>query len=127
MFGLDKMLLENVEKNSTVFYKVLKSYLKVKNEQVLIISDYGLKDRQLSTAFGYGFYQDEKNNGLKAELLFQDVKKGFMHADNHVIQALDKLEKESIVILTVSNKLGRIGDQKSFRAYCQENSHRFIS
>ena len=127
MFGLDKMLMEKVENNSAVFYKVLKSYLKVKKEQVLIISDYGLKDRQLATIFGYGFYQGAKNKGLKVELLFQDVKKGFMHADNHVIQALDKLEKESIVILTVSNKLGRIGDQKSFRAYCQENSHRFIS
>jgi len=127
VFGLDQMLMEKIEKNSAVFYKVLKNYLKVKNEPVLIISDYGFNDRQLSTAFGYGFYQAAKNKGLKTEILFQDVKKGFMHADNHVLQALDKLEKESIVILAVSNKLGRIGEQKSFRGFCRDNSHRFIS
>ena len=119
--------MENVEKKSFHFYKILKSCLKVKNENILVISDYGVKERQLSALFGYGFYQAAKTAGFKTEILYQDIKKGFMHADNHIVRSLENLEKENIVILNVSNKLGRIGDQKSFRGFCQENSHRFIS
>ncbi|MBU0460318.1 MAG: hypothetical protein KKH52_03455 [Nanoarchaeota archaeon] len=127
MFGLDQSLMEKVEKKSSQFTKILKNCLKAKNENVLIISDYGIKDRQISTLLGYGFYQAAKSKGFKSEILFQDVKKGFMHADSHVVRALQNLEPENIVILCVSNKLGRMGDLKSFRGFCQERQHRFIS
>ncbi len=127
MLGLNKELLEKVERNSFQFNAVLKRSLKVKNENVLIISDYGSKDRQVSSMLGHGYYLAAKNKGLKAELLFQEVKKSFMHADSHVVHALEKLKKKSIIILTLSNKLGRFGENKSFRNFCRERGHRFIS
>lgn len=127
MFGLEQPLMEKVEKRSSQFYKILKSCLKIKNEQILIISDYGLKDRQLANMLSYGFYFAAKKKDLNVQLLFQDSKKGFMHADEHVIIALEQLPPENIVILNVSNKLGRIGPEKSFRGFCQSRNHRFIS
>lgn len=127
MFGLEKELEEKVERKTSQFYQILKKCLKIKDENILIISDYGEKDRQLSTMLSYGYYHAAKKKGLNVEILFQERKKGFMHADHHVIKALEKLNKGSIIILTLSKKLGRIGSMKSFRGFCKENEHRFIS
>ena len=127
MFGLKKELAERVERKTSQFYKVLKNCLKIKNETILIISDYGEKNKRLSAMLAYGYYLAAKSKNLNVELLFQNVKKGFMHADHHVVKSLEKLEKGSIIILAVSNKLGRMGTLKSFRGFCRENEHRFIS
>ncbi len=127
MFGLNKDLIEKVEKKSALFNKILKTCLKVRNENILVIADYGTEKHQISAMLGYGFYHAAKSKGLRVEVLYQDVKKGFMHADYHVIKALEGLEEENIVILTVSNKLGRIGDKKSFRHFCRDRKHRFVS
>lgn len=127
MFSLDQPLMEKAEKKSSQFYQILNGCLRTKNEDILIISDYGLEERQLSTLLSYGFYHAAKTRGLKVELLFQEIKKGFMHADEHVTKALERLAPENIVILNVSNKLGRIGSEKSFRGFCQGKNHRFIS
>jgi len=109
MFGLKKELAERVERKTSQFYKVLKNCLKIKNETILIISDYGEKNKRLSAMLAYGYYLAAKSKNLNVELLFQNVKKGFMHADHHVVKSLEKLEKGSIIILAVSNKLGRMG------------------
>ena len=65
--------------------------------------------------------------GHSVDLLFQDVKKGFMYSDDHVTKAMERLDKGSIVIVSVSNKLGRMGTTKSFRTFCRDRKHRFIS
>ena len=127
MFGLEKELVESVERKTSQFLKVIKNCLKIKNESILIISDYGDKNKRLSTMLACGYYLAAKSKNLNVELLFQHVKKGFMHADDHVVKALEKLEKGSVIILAVSNKLGRMGTLKSFRGFCRENEHRFIS
>ena len=127
MINLEENLKKNVERKNSYFQKILKNCLKVKSEQILIISDKGVKDRNLSTMFSYGYYHAAKSKGYNVELLFQEVKKGFMHADSHVVSALSDLPKKSIIILSLSNKLGRIGNKKSFRNFCRENQHRFIS
>jgi aminopeptidase len=127
MINLEENLKKIVERKNSYFQKILKNCLKVKNEQILIISDKGVKDRNLSAMFSYGYYRAAKSKGFNVELLFQEVKKGFMHADNHVVSALSDLPKKSVIILSLSNKLGRIGNKKSFRNFCRENQHRFIS
>src|SRR3989338_5753086 len=50
-----------------------------------------------------------------------------MQVDSHIVTALQNLSQPSIVILATSNKLGRIGDEKSFRAFCKDHGHRFLS
>jgi aminopeptidase len=127
MFGLDKSMLNLVEKQSGRFHKVLKNSLKMKGEQVLIISDYGKEENILSNMLGYGYYHAAKSKGVEVNLLFQNVKKGFMFADDHVVNAIKRLEKNNVVILAVSNKLGRFGEEKSFRNFCRERGHRFLS
>ena len=127
MFGLDKELTNKVEKHSSRFYKVLKSSLKVKNEDILIISDYGKEDNNLASMLAYGYYHAAKNKGFNVNLLFQDVKKGFMFADDHVVKAIERLNEKKIVILCLSNKLGRFGQEKSFRGFCKDRDHRFLS
>ena len=127
MFGLPKQLISKVEKRSTQFYKILKGSLKARGEDILIVSDYGEGENHLASMLGYGYYHAAKSKKINVNLLFQDVKKGFMHTDEHVASAIRKLDKSSIIILAVSNKLGRMGDQKSFRSFCQERGHRFIS
>jgi aminopeptidase len=127
MLGLSKELTAKVEKQSGRFLKILKNSLKIKNEEILIVSDYGKKDKNLASMLAYGYYYAAKSKGLNASLLFQDVKKGFMHADPHVTQAISNLDKNNVVILSLSNKLGRFGLQKSFRTYCKDNGLKFLS
>ncbi len=127
MYGLPKLLTDKVDKNSSQFYKILKNSLKVKAEDILIVSDYGNGENTLAPMLAYGYYAAAKSKKMNVNLLFQDVKKGFMFADDHVVKGIERLEKNNIVILALSNKLGRFGQQKSFRNYCKDRGHRFLS
>jgi len=128
MLGLKKEELEKVEKNKSKFHKILKGCLKIKEEQILIISDYGSEDRNLAMILAYGYHLAAKDKGMNSTILLQQVKQGFMRADDHILKALELLENNSIIILCLSNKLGRLGDLgKSFRNFCKEKGHRFIS
>ncbi len=127
MFGLDRCITSYAERHSKNFCRVLSKSLKPKGESILIISDSGEKGNSLSSVLGYGYYLAAKKKSLDANLLFQEVKKGFMLADDHILSSIKKLEKNSIIIVAVSNKLGRLDDNKSFRNYCRAKGHRFIS
>jgi leucyl aminopeptidase (aminopeptidase T) len=127
MYGLDKALTSPIEKHSSRFQKVLKSSLKAKGEDVLIITDYGVKQNTLASMMAYGYHHAAKKKGMEVNMLFQGVKKGFMNADDHVVSAISKLEKNNIVILALSNKLGKFSDKNSFRTFCKDQGHRFIS
>jgi hypothetical protein len=127
MFGLQESLVALVEKKTNQFSRILKKSLKVKNESLLIISDYGHAGNEVAPLLGLGYYLAGKAKKLHVDFLFQDTKKGFMQADDHVKLALQKLEPGNIVIITVSNKLGRMGQEKSFRSFCKEQGHRFLS
>lgn len=127
MFGLDPATAQAVEKHSSRFYKILKTSLKVKKEEILIISDYGKGENNLSNLLSYGYYHAARSKGLNVNILFQEVKKGFMFADDHIVNAIEKLEKNNVIVVVASNKLGRMGEQKSFRSFCKDRGHRFLS
>ena len=127
MFGLSKEVISEIEKKAAHFNKIYKNCLKVKNEDVLIISDYGTSISQLPLMMTTGYVLAAKDKGLPVNVVFQGVKKGFMQADDHITEAIKRLEKKSIIILALSNKLGRFGEEKSFRTYCQDKGHRFLS
>lgn len=116
-----------VDKRISYFLKVLKNSLKIKNESILIITDYGLTENNLAPMLAYGYHQAARSKNFNTNVLIQEVKKGFMHADEHVSKALHALDKNSVIIVTASNKIGRIGDVKSFRNFCKDQGHRFIS
>ena len=56
MFGLAPSIIKTVEKQTSKFQKILKTSLKIKNESILIISDYGIKDNTLASMLAYGYY-----------------------------------------------------------------------
>ena len=128
MLGIERELIEKVDKHLNTFSKVLKTCLKVKDEEILIISDYGTKGNRLAVMLGYGYYKAAIIKGYRARIVFQEVKKGFMRADDNVVRALNLLEERGVIILSLSNKLGRLdGLGKSFRNFCKEKGYRFIS
>ena len=127
MLGLDSSITRPVEKNVSKFYKILKSSLKTNGEDLLIVSDYGKNNNTMASSIAYGYYLAAKKKGLNPTLLFQEPKKGFMNADPHVVQAIKKLEKNNLIILALSNKLGKFSDQNSFRTFCKNRGHRFLS
>jgi aminopeptidase len=127
MFNLPTDLKQKAEKKKGQFLKIMKNSLGVKKEEILIISDYGTKNNSLAALMAYGYYNACKSKGFNVNLLFQEVKKGFMHTDDHISKALHNLPENNIVIVTSSNKLGRIGDVKSFRTFCKDKKHRFLS
>ncbi len=123
MFPHSPQLQSLIEKERATFHKILKKSLKLKSEPILIISDYG----QLASMLGYGYYHAAQKKKLLATILYQQPKKGFMFVEDHILNALNLLPKKSIIIIAVSNKLGRLGEEKSFRNFCKEHGHRFIS
>ncbi len=127
MIPLSLEVQQLVEKEKKTFYAILKKALKIKKEQVLIISDYGSGENILAPMIGYGYYYAAMEKKLKTTLLYQQVKKGFMNVDEHILAALEHLPQGSVIIVAVSNKLGRLGEKKSFRAFCKERKQRFIS
>ena len=46
MLGINEDLRRKAEKKINVFNRVLKTFIKVKNEEVLVITDYGAGERQ---------------------------------------------------------------------------------
>jgi hypothetical protein len=128
MFRLSNEVTTVVERYSSSFQKVLKECLKVKDEEILIITDSGREGCQLAPMMGYGFYHAAKAKGYSVEILYQEVKKGFMDTDDHVQKALQLLPpRHSIIIACLSNKFGKFGNTRSFRGFCRENGYRFIS
>ncbi len=127
MLQLSKESLQKVEKHSARFLKILKNSLRLKKEKILIISDHGVQENILAEMIAYGYYHAANSKKHDVTLLFQEPKKGFMHADTHIVDAIENLPDENIIIVCVSNKLGRFGQQKSFRSYCKEKGHRFLS
>ena len=96
MLGLDSSITKQVEKYSSRFYKVLRNSLKAKGEEILIVTDYGIKENVLASMMAYGYYHAAKKKGLPVNILFQGVKKGFMDADDHVVKAISKLENGQV-------------------------------
>ncbi len=126
MFGLSDALRAKVDKEASRFYKLLKHAVHLRKEQVLIISDYGVGEKQLSAMVAYGYYLGARKNDLHVTCLFQELKKEFMFMDAHVVKALEMLEKNSIIIVAVSDCVGRFSSLIGFEIFCERQGHRFI-
>ncbi len=116
-----------IEKRHSQLYQVLRNSLAIQDENILVISDAGNGQNTLAPLLGHGYYSAAQKKSHDTTLLYQGVKKGFMSADQQVITALRRLDKGNIIVLAVSNKLGRFGEENSFRSFCRKRQHRFIS
>jgi hypothetical protein len=121
-------LIEFAKFNSPIFRRVLMECLNIAKEDVLIIGDEGYEDRRIAPLMSTGYYSAARDLGLNANLIIQKPKFRGDSADEAVITALDELKEGSVIILTLSNKLGSIRDLgKSYRKFVKSRSHRFIS
>lgn len=128
MYFLPKEYQVLLDQKISLFWSVLKTCLKIKkDEKILIITDYGMTNHNMAYLLAKGYQKALEKKGYTVEFLVQDIKKGFMHVDSHVRLALDMLPEKNIIIMSLSNKLGRFGDRRSFRQFAKERGHRFLS
>lgn len=123
-----QQLYDVSEKIVPVAKKVLTSCLGIVTEKILIIGDTGTTDRHLSSVLSGAYYLAAQELRLHAKLVFQEMKPRGSKAENQVLDSLKSLEKGSVIILNMSDKLGSIGELgKSFRRWSKKQNHRFIS
>jgi leucyl aminopeptidase (aminopeptidase T) len=128
MWTLKNGLFRLAKKIYPQFKRVLKECLKAKDQDVLIVTDTGYEDRQLAPLSAKCYQLAAKEMGLKVSVVAQKPKLRKEDAEKHVIKALDEFQSNNIVILTLSSRLGALGELgKSFRKLMKEKKHRFIS
>ncbi len=116
------------KQNHFYLEKIFKQCLDVKDENILIIGDTGLEGQNISCVLSYAYYLAAKKLKLNAEMVLQKQRTRGQEAGNGVITGLENLKKKSVIILNVSDKLGSLRQiGKSFRKFCVNNRHRFVS
>jgi len=124
----EKKLLEESKTTIPAIKRVFEKCLAAKDEHILIITDQGFKNKRVAGMLSGSYYLAAKELGLTATIIIQDPKFRGEKASQDVLNAFYDLRKKSIVILSLSSKLGSIKDLGgSFRTYAKENQHRFIS
>ncbi len=117
-----------IDKHMTSFAEIFDVCLNAKSEKVLIISDLGEPGYRIASLFACGYATACRKKNISHKVIFQDVKKRGDTADDKVIDALLKLPPQSIVLVVVSNVLGKLGWLgRSFRKYMKSTNHRFLS
>ncbi|MAG08493.1 hypothetical protein CMO89_03400 [Candidatus Woesearchaeota archaeon] len=123
-----KNLLETARKNSSSLKNIFSECLAAKKENILVIGDIGYKERHVSPVLSAAYYLAAEKQGLNCKLILQNPKRRGELVDDIVASNLEAAEKGSIIVLNLSNKLGKMnGLGKSFRSMCKKNRHRFIS
>ncbi|MCC7574474.1 aminopeptidase [Candidatus Woesearchaeota archaeon] len=111
-----------------VFKKILTDNLKAKNEQIIIIGDKGREDRLISPIMTNAYSLAAEELGLNYETIYQNFKTRGESADAIVVKKLMMLPNKSIIIVNISNRIGSLGPLGlSFRKFCADRQHRFIS
>jgi len=121
-------LFDYVKDNAFYFQSILKNSLNMKKGNVIIISDLGKKDFRASILTASSYYYAAMRLDLSPKLIIQAIKKKGEIADQEVIDAFSKIEKKSTIIISTSGYLGSTHEvTKSFRKFCREKKHKFIS
>lgn len=121
-------LYEQAKEISQSLKHVFSTCLGIKDEKILVIGDNGYQKRQVSSLLAGAYYIAADGLRLNTKLILQDVKPKGSEAEEDVVNALSELDDRSIIIMNLSDKLGRLGEiGKSFRKYCIKRKFRFVS
>lgn len=121
-------ILEHSYRNAKHYKNVYKHCLGLDNENILIIGDHGFKNRNLSSMLTHMNYVASQDEGFDAKVIFQKPKNRVTEVDKPVLDALKNLPKNSVIFTNISHRLGTLdGLGKSFRKFCKQRGHRFIS
>jgi hypothetical protein len=125
-------------KRENLFYKVQNNFLclknvfdeclNIRNEQVLIVGDLGFPVKRISAIMIGCYLLVAKRLNLNYKLVIQRPKITRDTADTQLIEELLNLPDRSVLVLSLSGKLGSLKQMgKSFRRYIREKGHRFVS
>jgi hypothetical protein len=111
-----------------IFKRIFLECLEVNDEKVLIVGDYGFKNRLLSPIITNAYALAARELELNYSVFLQDSKERGEYADEVLLETLKKLPRGSIIVLNVSNRIGKLGQLGlSFRKFCNKNNHKFIT
>jgi hypothetical protein len=123
-----KNLLDTCKTYSTYLKGVFKDCLRAKNESILIIGDTGYDRKRAAAMLAGSYYFAAKKLGLHPRLFFQMPKLRGDLADKSIVDAIDYIGERSIIILSMSNKLGHLrGRIKGYRKYCEKKGIKFVT
>ncbi|PLW79829.1 hypothetical protein C0585_05805 [Candidatus Woesearchaeota archaeon] len=116
------------KKRLRLFSNVLRQTLKPISEKVIVIGDTGHENFGLSTKLSAKYFLACENIGVDAKVYLQNPKERGESANPEIIQAMKNLPENNIIVANLSNKFGSMKHLgNSFRSFCKEKNHRFIS
>jgi len=118
------------KKSMPYLSKIISDCLKVnKDETLLIIGDIGYAKKRIAPILCVGYFLTAKKLGINnVKIILQDSKEKGDIADSNVTDALRTLNKNSPIIIAISNRLGALASlDKSFRTFIKHEGHRFAS
>ncbi len=122
--------LHLAKKSSSHLSKIISDCLEMKeDEKLVIIGDHGYENRRISKIISAGYCIAAEGLGIKdVDVVLQEPKGRGEEAEEQVVSSLESLESGSVIILAISNRLGKISHiGKSFRSFVKDNNHRFAS
>ena len=121
-------LFSIVEEYHKSFSKIFEKCLAAKDEPILIIGDFGYPTRRIAPILTGCYIMSAKELGLNVSLAMQEPKNINETADEEIISKMLSLPEKSVMIQVQSGKIGSLKHLgKSFRRFCKDNKHRFIS
>ena len=123
----ENSLYDKAKKISEDLKNVYSSSLGVIDEKIVIIGDTGFADKNISSLMSGAYYLAAEKLRLDAKLIMQTPKQSNDPAHEDVANGLKDLDNGSVIIVSLSNKLGHLENIKSFRKMCHKNKHRFLS
>ncbi|MCK4589349.1 MAG: aminopeptidase [Nanoarchaeota archaeon] len=122
----ERKVKDLIEKNARYFEFILNNCLGISKEEILIVGDYGDGENIIAPIL-VGCYLKARGK-CKVNLIMQGVKSKNQQADWKVLEAMDKLPEGNVIILCLSNMLGKLGHLgKSYRKFCRLRKHKFTS
>jgi hypothetical protein len=120
-----KALLDIAKTQVPSMKNVLTNSLNLKKEGLLIISDYGEGWKQCAPILATGYYLAGQSMGLETAIVMQGIKTREQVAEEPVKQLIGKLKKNNAIILSLSNRLGKMGEAGTFRDHIKNGRHKY--
>ncbi len=114
------------ELDTNVFRRILRNNLNVQNEKVLIIGDHGRDGSPIAQTLAQKYEEAVKELGINYEVFYKSITP-YGGVDNELTKVIKKLPDQSVILVNVSQKMGRMDELLSFRSYCKQHGHRFAS
>lgn len=122
-------LREKSEKYAPLFEKVLQTCLNLKDEKLLIITDYGTEKNKNAVLLSGAYILAAKKLGIDVDVAIQGPRVKIQKAESTVIKKLNNLEEKNAIAVVLSKKLGKLNPAipMTFRKFVKKNKHRFVS